>query len=453
MNRLENYNLDYLPVSNASEQKQHNVQSGKPREASKYIFLNENELSRCGEKVQSNIKPQKDEGITDRKIIKIKAREAEDMIVKQRPPLRRQLSASHLDITYYEKPAAKNGAIWHCVSWKHDTYGGKIYTFKKNPEYVINLNHNYRSPGEISPEVRKECEIYPAVELPEMMFLFLEADRQERLKSYYPDNLFITCRSKLKELGYNYQHHDLEDNYKRFDGDEFSLPDRTALLARWARLMEKHPTLPPLDIVSSEGIATDLEFVEAYMSHDGLLSSGKEFVHDQLTHLIPTLVLILSLTINNDTSCYVNKKFNSVKCVMQFYRKIMIAKDQLSKGIPWMDPEIQAQAKKNFPQIETVLGHLVDYMSAIPVPSDLPSSRQLCEERFFEGLGYITSPENFRMLHYWQRRYGPENVLTPLQMQELWQLITEIVTYVDEQKIKLTTEREMNMYKGTANDS
>lgn len=45
---------------------------------------------------------------------------------------------------------------------------------------------------------------------------------------------------------------------------------------------------------STKGIADDMEFIEAYFAHDSLLSSGKEFFHDHVAHIIPTIHLMLN---------------------------------------------------------------------------------------------------------------------------------------------------------------
>lgn len=73
------------------------------------------------------------------------------------------------------------------------------------------------------------------------------------------------------------------------------LLDKDALIANWNKYCTKNPELklPPLDIVDGEGIAGDLEFVEALLHHDALLSRGKEFVHDSTAHIIPTLQRIV----------------------------------------------------------------------------------------------------------------------------------------------------------------
>jgi hypothetical protein len=61
---------------------------------------------------------------------------------------------------------------------------------------------------------------------------------------------------------------------------QVQLPGRENLLQRWENLRKDCNYLPPLSISSSEGIASDDKFMDSYIKHDFLLSTGEEFFHE-----------------------------------------------------------------------------------------------------------------------------------------------------------------------------
>ena len=75
------------------------------------------------------------------------------------------------------------------------------------------------------------------------------------------------------------------------------------MIARWGKLREASPELPPLNIASSKGIADDITFIEKYFTHEAILSDGGEFVHDHFAHVMSVLILMYSsgktMTLNN----------------------------------------------------------------------------------------------------------------------------------------------------------
>lgn len=131
------------------------------------------------------------------------------------------------------------------------------------------------------------------------------------------------------------------------DGVYLTLPDREALLSRWEKLRESHPELPPLDIVSSNGVAGNLEFIETYLHHHALLSTGEEFVHDSIAHIIPVLSEMLV------SPSFTKKRGKIAERVNQIYQKIMKAKKSL----------LNDQNAIQFNELEAALACMVDAIS------------------------------------------------------------------------------------------
>ncbi len=73
-----------------------------------------------------------------------------------------------------------------------------------------------------------------------------------------------------------------------------TLPNRRALLTRWAvyRRTHLHMELPKIDIQNQKGIASDIGFISCFLTHDALLSTGGEFLHDHLFHVVNLMMLI-----------------------------------------------------------------------------------------------------------------------------------------------------------------
>jgi hypothetical protein len=92
-------------------------------------------------------------------------------------------------------------------------------------------------------------------------------------------NFSLKAVSFLNELGYK------TDNST---GEiVLTLPDHEFLMFYYNRVRkeQKNLNLPKITLASSNGIASDLEYVFALMKHDGLLSNSTEFVHDHLQHI------------------------------------------------------------------------------------------------------------------------------------------------------------------------
>jgi hypothetical protein len=374
----------------------------------------------------------------------------------RRPTLIRVTSTPNLRKQRTDQPEEqelrkKDSEMWECVGRKLDKFGGYIYTFRMRKEFdfVQNLNtiqarDNYQ---------KKIEEIFPAIE-PQAQTLKWE---------------FFCSKNTdfFNQLGYSMEVDSLLDI--------LCLPDREALLARWSKvqvdrskfldelfhqlkqlkgaelleywdkIQEKHPylpnlrsivdvgklddpdyllsiweiirpELPDLDIASGDGIASDIEFVSQYFSHDALLSSGKEFIHDHMNHVFPTIELILTC---QAPMPYKKAKFELVQWIAKAFRRIEIAKKELEfqKG----NDDLKSGIKK----MELTLGLIVDGLSA-----QNKFELEGIEDLIHKLTGFWEVGEKFND-KVWESRFKDE-VRNNFQLEQLWNQMTEIEKKYDE---------------------
>ena len=169
---------------------------------------------------------------------------------------------------------AKDGSLYRCIRRSEAAQGGHIYTFQ--------LRNRYKKESALEAARDK---IFPADENSSFINeIFFQTQYKAScasgvdsfLKSLFPfqDVIYYT-QTTLSQLGYRY----------REEQDEIDLPDLQALTAG----MQGNSRFASFSIVSSAGVATDEEFVNAHITHDGILSEGAEFVHDHLIHLVSTI--------------------------------------------------------------------------------------------------------------------------------------------------------------------
>jgi|GEM_PF-3327594 len=150
----------------------------------------------------------------------------------------------------------RQNAIWCPIDYAYNEEGpGGFYTFKYNLLYENN------SAG--IREVRRKR--FPAIE------------------RFNPDN-----RGTISYISR------LHPKFQQALGIESSpqtltlkLPDSEALVSRFNVFSDglESGHLGHISIHNSEGIAGDLDYVLAFLKHDGVLSSGTEFIHDWSVHL------------------------------------------------------------------------------------------------------------------------------------------------------------------------
>jgi hypothetical protein len=379
-----------------------------------------------------------------KKKAKIVRHEAEEIIPKASTVMRRRLSSPNLEHlrsqSIAKKIAAKHGTLWECVDCAYDKYGGELYTFKLKPQYDPSSSDYPQA------EENKIDEIFPAVE-PNFINIFswlsenfdaATAIRERTERDPPIAQHFFPAENRIQLNNESFKHikphvkmfHALGYSCKRDEkGTYITLPDREALLARWQLLKKKHD-LPDLTIASSEDIADDISFVEAYFNHDALLSTGKEFVHDHTNHILSIIALILHKQKQNIP--HKTEKFKTVKTMIQSYRKIMIAKDQLLQKKSTIDADKLIKLQKYFKQLETVLGSFVDILTSFNPGVLIPNYSM---EKHLDVL-----VNSFQWDDYWKRRY--EDPLKGNQLKELWGMITEIEKEYDKNLMPILIQKQ-----------
>lgn len=376
---------------------------------------------------------------TQKKVTEIskKAKEAEDLSKTPRK-LTRQVSLR--DVKSGEKSEAaeiekKEGGLWHCLSRTPNKEGGYIYHFQLKPEFDdITPHPDIEERRETN--AAKTKEMFPAIETIGSRYALLDpkADQDTKIEACIDDAIkvgppFIArmhrehIKSRLsEEIESQIQEHlilqDLGYKAERTeDGVYLSLPDQEALLAKWELLRETRPTLPPFDIISSEGIATDIDFLEAFFTHDALLSTGKEFVHDHLSHVSSQILLLLSGTPLD----YKEERVRQIKKFARSYRNLIVVKRHIEEGKVHRPKEELERIKKRLNQFEAVLGAAVDVTSNY---SSYTYLRQLNVT-----FGMVTLDPKFRDV--WVKRYGDEGLHPDLPWTFKEGEIKEILTEID----------------------
>lgn len=235
-----------------------------------------------------------------------------------------------------EKLEASNqsGALWKCLFRSPDLFAGYRYTFCLKEEYddVTPQDPQVQKAHRLA-AIQKRKEIFPAGE-----YLGSEIRYFTPACQYAP---------YFHRLGYEMK--------SQTDGLFLVLPDREAILSRWQFLRLSRPDLPALKILAYPGLADDKTFIEAFCSHDALLSSGKLFMHDHF-HLLRTLVLMFDSGVDENPT-YQAEKNRLVKLIHQAYRPLQQAEKLLKKT-----PTIPAQTQLNSALKE--LASQVDYIWA-----------------------------------------------------------------------------------------
>ncbi len=180
-------------------------------------------------------------------------------------PLKRTRSAANIDTTDRAGAIAQlSGEFWECFERSPGDHGGYLYHFRVRPEFMRDLNAINEKMQQIAPAV----EALPREDvllIPSLQSLFENAPILEKLGYSYSDKTGV-----------------------------LKLPDLEALRRSWRALQLENPNLPDLDILPSDGIADDISFVAGSLTHDVILSTGKEFVHDHLFHVIAAIKLLSS---------------------------------------------------------------------------------------------------------------------------------------------------------------
>lgn len=230
--------------------------------------------------------------------------------------------------------AKKQGELWECIGRTPDEYGGYIYHYKFREKYRIREEDDIKTKKDRETALSKKIdEIFPAVEPLPVPF--------DPKADHFRD---------FKDLGYSYR----EDK----SGVYTSLPDKEALEARFEKRRELHPSLKPLKVFSSEGVADDLSYAEAYLNYDVLLSSGKEFVHDHFAHIIPTISLMFTPSVyTNNYFHFFDERDRIRKIISKIICSIKTAEEVMEKN-----ELAYIKLKDELPMLKTALGASVDIL-------------------------------------------------------------------------------------------
>lgn len=327
----------------------------------------------------------------DQKVIKQSAKigeasEAPELGSSKKPKLIRRSLPTPLEIkdiaaaeSEEEAIASRSGELWECVGRKPTEFGCS-YIFKLKDEYdsiTPPPNENSLPKQEIEKKeeatTKKLKTIFPAAESGGEQFRLLDPSKREQLLQEKFEYL-LTCyvnpeeveeklkawkslqselHTTLNQLGYR-------SDYTK-NGVYLTLPDANTLMGRWEELRKTKPELPELDIVSSDGIASDMSFIESYFTHTCLLSNGKEYAHDHIAHIMPTIGMMNEPKVDNVS--YQQERARLVKLIANDYKRIMLFKKQLAEGTFKAAPEEVLKAEKLIKQIEASLGSFVDAIS------------------------------------------------------------------------------------------
>ena len=278
--------------------------------------------------------------------VKGKAKEVEDLpSFTSRPILKRRGSfqTDQMDwskkIIEAEDLKQKSGHMWNCEKRTPDNYSdGYVYTFKIKAPYD-DSDQNIPNYEDITANVDQKIEeIFPAAELSiDGAYYFFKGFNEDQTKL-------------LQYLGYSCD----------LNSAEINLPDRETLIARWEKLRESDPKLPRLDIASSEGTADDLAFVEAFFSHGALLSTGIEFVHDSIFHIIPAIISASEGNISPEDLQEKERKRELAHVIIGAYRKLMIAKSEIEKGSIKLTPSDKKKLLSKIALAQAALGAVTD---------------------------------------------------------------------------------------------
>jgi len=209
-----------------------------------------------------------------------------------------------------EELSNKDGKVWDCVEAKVDPEsGGVLYTFAYNQEKASGYSSVYRG-------------TFPAVEY----------------ELYDIENLFDNMREPelMGRLGYQLDK----------ENGTITVPDSQVFSHRWKKEQEKDPTLPDFKICDAEGIASDEDFIEAMFTHDTVLSSSNEMVHDHFAHIVPLVQQILETEPDHRLEKYTNARalfrelikgiwdeVQAIKAEIETNGETNITKDELNKII------------------------------------------------------------------------------------------------------------------------
>lgn len=375
-------------------------------------------------------------------------------------PLRLKFNLPKSDLTFNQdaKDASeltkKTGKLWECIARTLQPCGGYIYQFKLKPEFDT-VTANLLATNCSMAAQAKSKEIFPALEIyaEDYPYLELKFRKSEKLQEEWIDEkcnavlqnsngllpnsngtiteIFQTIRHTIK-AGLDKRLKIGEDlrylGFKKITNQKgvyFFLPCREVLNEHFAKLKKIRPNLSGLSIASSEGVATDMDFVRSYMTHDGLLSEGAEFMHDHSAHILPLLYLKLESEKLPKKHTYDKSKKRIVNHVRIAYERILNAERGMMNGTLIVEKEYSDRFQNDLNLLKTGLGIVVDRLSAINSLDRFHKTAirigETGEEILEKHFATIWTKNNWK--EYIAKRYT-EYKINPQALSSLWQLIT-----------------------------
>lgn len=156
----------------------------------------------------------------------------------------------------------KDGALWRCVGRERPADFIKLNSMSEDDGYIYRFV--YKKEVQVTDEF--EFNLFPALEP------YLENINQ-----------IVGGEKSLLNLGFFV---DVEKN-------EIYLPDQAIIIQRLMKTLNRNEDdiiKNVFPFVSADGIASHLDFAEAFIDGKIVISKNKEFVHDQVVHVIPFLL-------------------------------------------------------------------------------------------------------------------------------------------------------------------
>jgi len=318
---------------------------------------------------------------------KIKAKGAD--FLPTLPPLK----SKHISVYLTRKQLfQKSGHLWKATGKEADAFGGNRIIFKLDEQFD-DVTPSIERESKRTAAYRKINKIFPAIEI--QASRILESD----IEIGY-DEIF----KGLAPLGYECK--------RTNEGVFLYIPDLEALEIRWNKMREARSDLPELDILPFSGIADDLTFINAYLTHHAMLSVDKEFIHDHMAHIIPMLHLMLHSGLNGNPT-YTEYRARSREKISRLLQQIQIAKIV-------MEGKKQFLSKNKMKQIETHIPHLEASLAAfIDVYSSRTEYVDIRDEEMVEIWGW----SNF--VNYFEKRFR-NNYIGRTDLSNLWELLDKL---------------------------
>ncbi len=306
-----------------------------------------------------------------------KAHEAEDLIPSKRIRRRSASLHSRLDKTSNrtKEIKEKSGSMWECVDRKPNKLGGYIYIFQIKPEYNDLTGSDEEKNSGLEAGAEKMHETFPAFEFLGSQLDYLDPKSnlepsEEEREEYWDEIRSTIPKEKTKE--------ECRENFRKLYRDEaeilqrlgfqrsckegavyLEIPEPEALRANWESVREGREDLPELDIASSEGVASNLEFAMNYVTNTVLVSSQQEFVHDNLLHVIPALKEMISSG-KLGAADFHAKRAAFKKIILLYFMRFTIANQEVEENRYGLSKERIDKIKNTLPILETHFGAFVD---------------------------------------------------------------------------------------------